>query len=233
MEEEKKISIRTNKLYQLLITECRYGYSRNNHLMPSCAYSDVKDLLEELLFIDSDCAIRTAKQLCEECISDQLTANFYDGLDDEFENRQEAIGFIKYLMNFVNKDTGEWKPYNYYLYEENLKKEDALKYTVFELTDPDVNFESPAKDILMADGMDVLAEDVSKKEAEDVLFENIFKSDRAALTFNKVNMMDYTKAIGYKLRIISPEAYKGKIYCIVLSKKLAIAEFEKIEFEGL
>ena len=40
MEEKEYVKIDVHKLYQLLITELRYGYTRNNHLMPSSAYND-------------------------------------------------------------------------------------------------------------------------------------------------------------------------------------------------
>lgn len=227
------IEISTVQLYRLLVGNLRYAYSRNNHLMPSCAYSEAKEILNKILQKDKDTAINTAKQLCEECISDQLAKNFSDGLDDEFGNRKEAIEFINDLLDFAQEDHKEWKPYNYSLYENNIKKENELKYTLFELTDTNIDFESFDNDILISDNKNILASNISRKEADDILFDDILKDDKETISFNKVSLIARREVIGHKFRIISPEKSKGKIYCIVLSNELARAEFEKIEHEGL
>ena len=90
MDTAKTINVSLKNVYQLLISEMRYGYRRNNHLMPSCGYDKVKTLVPQMYEVDKEYAIYTMKQLCEECISDQLSANFYDGEEDEHGNRAEA-----------------------------------------------------------------------------------------------------------------------------------------------
>ena len=85
------VNVEIHDLYQFMIAECRYGYKRNNHLMPGGAYDHVKEYLPEILKVNKDTALHTASQLCDECISEQLTANFYEGLDDEFGNRKDAV----------------------------------------------------------------------------------------------------------------------------------------------
>lgn len=229
---EKKVKISTVDLYRLLIGECRYGYTRNNHLMPSAAYSEVKKFLQLMLEADPDTALHTAQQLCDECISDQIARHFPEGLDDEFGNRKEAIEFVNYLLDFVHVNGCEsYKPYNYNLFEDNLKKEADLKYTIFEAKNFD--FEDFDADILEAD-KDIIAKDVSKAEADRILFEDILNVTSG--TFNRINITPskYSNTvIGEKLRIISPDSHKGRIYCIVLSNDLEAKEFEKMDFEGL
>ena len=120
----KKISINTDDFYRLLIAGCRYAYKRNNHLEPNYIYNYVKETLPEFLQVDSDMAIHTAKQLCDECIDLEIFTNFYDGKDDSNGNRASSIKFVNFLLNFVRDNSGEpdWKPYNYKLFEDNLKK---------------------------------------------------------------------------------------------------------------
>lgn len=230
--EKKKIKISAIDLYRLLIGECRYGYSRNNHLMPSSAYSEVKKFLQLMLEADPDTALRTAQQLCDECISDQIAMHFPEGLDDEFGNRKEAIEFVKYLLDFVHVNGCEsYKPYNYNLFEDNLKKEADLKYTIFEAKNFD--FDDFNADILKAD-KDIIAKDVSKAEADRILFEDVLNVTSG--TFNRVSVHPSkydNKVIGEKMRIISPDSHKGRIYCIVLSNDLEAKEFEKIDFEEI
>ena len=103
MVNTKMMNISLKNVYQLLISEMRYGYSRNNHLMPSCGYDNIKTLVPQMYEVDKEYAVYTMKQLCEECISDQLAANFYDGEDDEFGNRAEAIKFINWSIQWINQ----------------------------------------------------------------------------------------------------------------------------------
>ena len=70
MDVTKRLDLDLKDVYQLLIGECRYGYRRNNHLMPSCAYDKVKDIVPRMYKVDEDYAVYTLKQICEECISD-------------------------------------------------------------------------------------------------------------------------------------------------------------------
>ena len=41
----EKVSLGLKDVYQLLVCYLRYGYTRNNHLMPNCAYDKVKELI--------------------------------------------------------------------------------------------------------------------------------------------------------------------------------------------
>ena len=136
MDTAKTMNVSLKNVYQLLISEMRYGYRRNNHLMPSCGYDRVKTLVPQMYEVDKEYAIYTMKQLCEECISDQLSANFYDGEDDEHGNRAEAIEFIKWSMQWINQhenNSNNWLPYNHDLFVANLAKDDEPRYLVYEL----------------------------------------------------------------------------------------------------
>ena len=140
MDTAKTMNVSLKNVYQLLISEMRYGYRRNNHLMPSCGYDKVKTLVPQMYEIDKEYAIYTIKQLCEECISDQLSANFYDGEDDEYGNRAEAIEFVKWSLQWINQHEVElghkssaWLPYNHDLFEANLAKDNEPRYLVYEL----------------------------------------------------------------------------------------------------
>ena len=138
MIEDKKIEISVNNLTKLLISECRYGYTRNNHLMPSCAYNDAEKYLQEIVQVDEDAAIRCAKQLCEECISDELACKFYDGLDTECNNMKEAIDFVDFLLNFIEEKGVNWKPYNYSTYTDIINIRDGKKFNLYKITDFDI-----------------------------------------------------------------------------------------------
>jgi len=123
MNVEKKIEISLNDLYQLLISELRYGYRRNNHLMPNCAYYRVKELIPQMYEIDNEYALYTLKQICEECISDQLVHNFYDGKDDEYGNRTKAIEFVNWCMNWIFEHGDRiYRPYCWSRFKDNLEK---------------------------------------------------------------------------------------------------------------
>lgn len=129
------MEIDVKDLYQFLITDCRYGYSRNNHLMPSCAYTHVKEYIPKMHQIDEKWAIHTAQQLCEEAISMELISNFYDGEDDEYGNRKETIKFINWCLEFIESKNVTWKPYNYKQYLENLKKDNEPRYQIYDMID--------------------------------------------------------------------------------------------------
>ena len=136
MDTAKTMNVSLKNVYQLLISEMRYGYRRNNHLMPSCGYDKVKTLVPQMYEVDKEYAIYTMKQLCEECISDQLSANFYDGEDDEYGNRAEAIEFVKWSLQWINQhenNSNNWLPYNHDLFEANLAKDNEPRYLVYEL----------------------------------------------------------------------------------------------------
>lgn len=107
-------------IYQLLIAECRYGYTRNNHLMPSGAYDRVKEYLPKMYEIDEYFAVSTAMQICEEAISDELLTHFREGVDDQHGNMWDTIRFVEWLRAWiiVNSKTPNDSPYNYSQYAE-------------------------------------------------------------------------------------------------------------------
>lgn len=130
---DSKINVDAKDLYQMMICSCRYAYTRNNHLTPSSEYKKMLRLLIDMLDVDNDWAYATAKQLCEECISDEICTKFYDGIDDEFGNRKESINFVNDLLNFIHNHFSEdYLPYNYDLFEQNLAKDDLGRYNVYD-----------------------------------------------------------------------------------------------------
>ncbi len=136
----KKLSLPLRDVYQFLISELRYGYTRNNHLMPGDSYEKVKRIIPEMYKVDEEYAVYTLKQLCEECISGQLTVNFYDGEDDEFRNRKEAIDFIEWSLDWIHQHNEDpkfkdkkWLPYCYESFLANLKKDDEPRYNIYEV----------------------------------------------------------------------------------------------------
>jgi len=140
MDVMKTMELTLKDVYQMLIAECRYGYGRNNHLMPGGAYDKVKRIIPQMYEVDKEYAIYTLKQICEECISDQLTWNFFDGEDDEFENRAEAISFVHWCLQYIHtNETDErykgsmWVPYNYDNYLANIEKDNEPRYLIYEL----------------------------------------------------------------------------------------------------
>jgi len=127
------VEVKPKDLYQFLLSDCRYGYTRNNHLMPDGAYYHAYTYLPELLKVDREMALNTAKQLCDECISMELI-QFADGIDDENGNRAKAFKFIEEMLNFIhnNEVHDEWKPYNYDNYLENKALDDKPCYDIYE-----------------------------------------------------------------------------------------------------
>lgn len=212
--EEESIRLTPTELYRLLISDCRYGYTRNNHLMPSAAYGEASSLLEKMLEADPRTAIHTAEQLCEECISDQLAANFYDGLDDEFGNRREAIRFIEKMVAFAHSAGDEgFMPYNRSLYEACVENGKRLRYGVFRLEGFD--FE---RDRLSAETKKApIASDLSFDDAAGRLISGVLGSDKA--TFNRIDVRSSdgrNRVAGEIYRIISPETHRGEVYAILL-----------------
>lgn len=111
-------------IYQLLIAECRYGYTRNNHLMPSGAFDMVNEYLPKMYEIDEDFAVSTARQICEEAISDELLTHFRDGVDNQHENMLDTIHFVEWLYAWIvlHSKTPNNIPYNYSQYVEWFRK---------------------------------------------------------------------------------------------------------------
>ena len=208
---DKTVQTTIHDLYQLLLAECRYGYKRNNHLMPDGAYSHVKTYLPLMFNEDADMALHTACQLCEECICEQLNWNFSDGLDDEYGNRKRAIEFIEYLLDWVREHSSNfYEPYNYSEYVENIEKEFKHKYRVFELD----AFDAKANKL-----REITTEPLDKKMADEVLFEK-----ELGVTSGIMNRVDITtdkypiRVVGELIRIVEPKEFAGKIYSIELAE---------------
>ncbi len=129
--KDLKVEVELKDLYQLLICDMRYAYTRNNHLTPSGEYEKIKKIICDMFKVDNDYAIYTLKQICEECISEELVYRFYDGLDDEFGNRASSIEFISWCLGFILGCDNNWKPYNYDLYLRNLSFDTKPMYEVY------------------------------------------------------------------------------------------------------
>lgn len=84
------ISVIPGDLYQFMIAECRYGYTRNNHLMPWGAFNHCRAYLPKMSEIDSELAERTAIQLAEEAIQ-ELTMDAWNDEKKQFTFFQEGI----------------------------------------------------------------------------------------------------------------------------------------------
>lgn len=212
MEKEKTVNVDITDLYRLLIGEMRYAYTRNNHLMPSGGYDEVKKYLDRMLEVDSKIALSTAAQLCDECISDQINRNFWSGLDDEYGNRQEAVDFVNYLMNLIHenadKDSFEnyinYKPYNYDSFKENLEREKALRYNlIVETTKETFNKES-----------------LTEREVNEELCNFLDVDSFVCINNVKINSeKEPNKVIGRSFVIESPESLKGIKIKIELMKE--------------
>ena len=187
------VKIKLKDLYQLLISTARYAYTRNNHLMPGSFYEQAKRLLVEMKDADPEWAINTAKQLCDECISDEIQNHFYEGIDDEYNNLQDSRKFVKWLLDFI--DNNNWKPYNYADFEANLKKDDEHRYNIYKvegkkeikITDTPAS-QNNFKDILFKDYLTIvfrknklddkrtlyiISEDNNFRESEEFIVERI------------------------------------------------------------
>ena len=215
MEEKEYVKIDVHKLYQLLITELRYGYTRNNHLMPSSAYNDAADLLDRMLEADEGVAVRTAKQLCEECIGDELAMRFSEGLEDDFGNRKAAIDFIEYLLDFVRKREPGYKPYNMYMYDDNMKRSEDMRYSVFSIKDAE-SFDAFSHEV--PKDRELLKGGLKLDEAYEYLFSTVLGMKNEDVSFNVMKIFGgiYGNLIvGKELRICEPERHKGKVYLIL------------------
>ena len=216
MNKSQKINVSVDiyDLYSILLGECRYGYSRNNHLMPHHAYEEVKKYLPLMFAKDPKVALGTACQICEECISDELFSRYFDGLDDEHGNRSEAIEFIKWCIDWMhaNGDSSykDFYPSNYYLYEENIEKAENFKYRVYELE----TFEVGSAKI-----RELTTEPVTGKEADQVLFVKELGTKQVVMNRIDIKTEKYpVRVIGEIMRIIEPAEFAGKIYSIELVK---------------
>ena len=215
MEEKEYVKIDVHKLYQLLITELRYGYTRNNHLMPSSAYNDAADLLDRMLEANEGVAVSTAKQLCEECIGDELAMKFSEGLEDDFGNRKAAIDFIEYLLGFIRKREPGYKPYNMYMYDDNMKRSKEMRYSVFSIKDAKsfdaFSHEVPKDRELLKGGLEL-------DKAYEYLFSTVLGMKNEDVSFNVMKIFGGiygNMIVGKELRICEPERHKGKVYLIL------------------
>ena len=215
MEEKECVKIDVHKLYQLLITELRYGYTRNNHLMPSSAYNDAADLLDRMLEADEGVAVRTAKQLCEECIGDELAMRFSEGLEDDFGNRKAAIDFIEYLLDFIRKREPGYKPYNMYMYDDNMKRSEDMRYSVFSIKDAE-SFDAFSHEV--PKDRELLKGGLKLDKAYEYLFSTVLGMKNEDVSFNVMKIFGGTYGnmiVGKELRICEPEIHKGEVYLIL------------------
>ena len=162
MNVMKTLDLNLKDIYQMLIAECRYGYGRNNHLMPDGAYDKVKRIVPQMYEVDKEYAVYTLKQICEECISDQLTWNFYDGEDDEHGNRAEAIKFVRWCLDWIHeKEYTDWEPYNYDQFKDNLNKDAEPRYLIYELRGKSKRkYLITSKPVSQAEYMNIIFKDV-------------------------------------------------------------------------
>jgi len=127
----KQMLVDVKTMYQMILGNLRYAYTRNNHLEPSSSYSQTKNLIEEMYIIDENMALTTLKQACSECINDEIVGRFFDGVDDQNGNRKASIEFINWCLETVKIATKEeWKPYNYDLFLKNVEKDDLPLFEI-------------------------------------------------------------------------------------------------------
>ena len=129
-----EIKVNTKDLYQLLIGNLRYAYTRNNHLMPSSAFDQTLRILKDMLQAYPKEAVMTSKQICEECISLQIMENFSEGVDDEYHNLKASRKFVNDLLDLIHASLDEsalWYPYNYDLFLKNLELDDSPRYRFY------------------------------------------------------------------------------------------------------
>lgn len=83
---ERAVKVKLKDLYQMLIEGNRYGFTRNNHLMPDGSFEHCKTYLPKMEEVDATWAVHTARQLADEAIS-RLTE---DGLLYEDSRKFDA-----------------------------------------------------------------------------------------------------------------------------------------------
>ena len=71
----KKVGVDPVDLYRFLVESNRYGFTRNNHLMPAGAFNACRDYLPDLYEADVSFGLAAAKQLAEEAI-EQLSCDW-------------------------------------------------------------------------------------------------------------------------------------------------------------
>ena len=127
MREQKKrktVAVECHDLYQLMISECRYGYTRNNHLMPWGAFNHCYFYLPKLMKADPDFAKHTAKQLAEEAI-EQLRMDSFGDARKQFSVLQEGIADTPYELH------SQWQPGVYaFTIETEFEAKDGVKFSM-------------------------------------------------------------------------------------------------------
>lgn len=135
-KQEQGVSISPHDLYQILIAELRYGFTRNNHLMPWGAFGHCKEYIPAMLPVDPLIAEHTAVQCAEETISElrMRTISSTDRLL-EFGLEKEYADFVLWCLHFLVDHQKEFlvghnAPYNIDGFEEYLKsKHDETNLT--------------------------------------------------------------------------------------------------------
>lgn len=77
--KRKTVNVALGDLRQFMIAECRYGYTRNNHLMPWGAFQHVYEYLPEMEKADPEWAASAASQLAEEAIEELRKYTYFEG----------------------------------------------------------------------------------------------------------------------------------------------------------
>lgn len=227
--QEKYISVPAIQLYRFLLGEARYGYTRNNHLMPSGAFDECNTYLKKMYEVDKELTLHTSVQLCEECIS-YIESVFYDGNDDEFGNREKAIEFIKGLSEFIEEILIELKDentnasehiYNYDSFLRNLSEDERAKYIVKDVFADEVVDKLFTKneylDYIFKRVKDIYGDDAefmyNKYKAEDNehnFFYDILNSERDVILKFKVINIDFSSYSSNKDEVIPPSESTDK-----------------------
>lgn len=187
LEKVPSVKIDVGDLYRMLIGECRYGYTRNNHLMPSGAFDECQKYLPLMKKADISWAHSTALQLCDECIGAFLS-HFSTCDDDENGNRREYISFIEWLKEFMGD---EWKePYNWKQYLENRNLENEPIYDIYEMPVEAFGREKAYPESIteedLGDGTLVSTELLSRNNYLDFIFDVLLKGYEAGYYRKKV-----------------------------------------------
>ena len=200
------INISINDLTRMLISECRYGYTRNNHLMPSCAYNDSLKAIKAIAEEDLEASLRCSKKLCEECISDELANRFFDGLEDDCGNLNDSLDFVEDLLEHIHKTEMEWKPYNYDTYLSIKDKILNNKYDLYEVDDFDVELTNLKEKGKLVKGALTYNETLNK----------IFEGFEDTLFYNKRDFTVANKIVGsvIKFEVAGTNQKKLFAYCV-------------------
>jgi len=191
--ENLKVEVELKDLYQLLICDMRYAYTRNNHLTPSGEYEKVKKIICDMIKVDEDYAIYTLKQICEECINEELVYRFYDGLDDDCGNRKSSIEFISWCLGFIIGYDSNWKPYNFDLYLRNISIDTKPMYEIY------------------VDDKPHNSELISKKEIINYICEKVLHSDEVIWSKEPINNLSTEYDYGVVYHIKKPVELEIKV----------------------